>query len=136
MAVYVDDRIRNKGLEALTTITSGKIVLCAGAPASFAEANATYDGTAGKKKTGEVSITGSEITLQAGAPNGRQALFPAKSISVSYTGGPVNSDHVAILDVTNSVLMAYVDFTPREFLTGDTADVSSWHVRLAQAVKE
>lgn len=136
MAVFVNDAVRDKGLELFGTIASIKLVVCAGVPASFTEANTTYDGTAGKKKTGEVALASGDFTLGAGSPDGRQVVVSAKSVPISFTGATPSTDHAVILDVTNSRILAYSGFTGKSVGSGDTLNVGSWHIRIAEAEAE
>src|SRR5690606_29739946 len=106
MAKFVADIIRDKGLEHLTSRASAgavKLVVCAGEPASYTEANTPANGTAGNRKTGETAaLAASAFTLGDGSPSGRSITVAAQTITLDYTGSSQTSDHAVLLDTGTS----------------------------------
>lgn len=137
MAQFVSDTVMDKGLEHFAeraALGHLKIVICAGAPATYAEADTTADGGAGKRKTGETAALGvADFALGAGAPNGRAVTVAAQeAVALAYTGDTQSSDHAVVLDTGASEILAYTDFAARAAPSGDKLDIEAWSISIRQ----
>lgn len=99
-----------------------RMVACSAQPTTYAEANATY-------ALANVTMTGTDFTLAAGAVSGRKATVAQKTGVSVVTSGTAN--HVALLDVTNSKLLYVTTATAQALTSGNTMTFNSWTVEIA-----
>lgn len=120
---YVDDTIRDDGLQSGTD-NINKIVICSQAPATFAEANATY--ALGSKTSPTVS------NPQDRSGGGREIEISAFTDgSVTATG---TATHWAALDTVNSVLVAWGTLASSQVVTnGNTWELDAQQIGIPDA---
>ena len=114
----LDNRVFDNGLTVLDT-EANKILITSQEATTFTEANATY-------------ALGDSTSLSFGAPQnrsggGREVVAAAiKDGSVTGTG---TATHYAIVDTTNSRLLATSTLTPSQSVTtGNTFSLSSFSI--------
>lgn len=122
MAKKVHDDVLDGALAVLKT-QCDRMTVCAGEPASFAEASA------GAKFLAGVAMTGADFVIDDGAQSGRRASVATKSaISVEQDG---TVDHIALLDTVNARLLYVTTCTPQVLTTGNTVSVNGWSIEIA-----
>lgn len=99
-----------------------RMVACSAQPTTYTEADATY-------ALANVTMTGADFTLAAGAVSGRKATVAQKTGVTVATSGTAN--HVALLDVTNSKLLYVTTATAQVLTSGNTMTFNSWTVEIA-----
>lgn len=99
-----------------------RMTLCSQEPTTYTEANATY-------ALADVTMASGDFTVADGDTNGRKVTVAAKSaVPVDATG---TSNHVALLDVANSKLLYVTTHTAQALTSGNTANIGSWKVEIA-----
>lgn len=118
---------------ALNTIKTGvgavgpatKQVVLSAEPTTFTEANVTF-------KLAEVTMASGDFTIANGDGAGntpRKVTMTAKSgVSVSASG---SATHIALLDVTNSLVMEVTTCTSQSLTSGNTVNIPAWKIELA-----
>jgi hypothetical protein len=134
MSHFLNDLVVDVALNYLKNNVT-RIVLCAGAPASYSEAD-TNNGTGSGKKLSQTPVTSSEFTLADDVTNGRKlTCAQLNGVEIIAAG---NASHVAWLDVTNSALLkvAPLETTQSGLTTSSVVNIpATYHVfRDAQAV--
>ena len=100
-----------------------KQVACSAEPTTYAEANATY-------KLAEVTMASGDFTLGNGTSGGntpRKLAVASKSGTVA-TAGTVT--HVALLDVTNSVLLEVTTCGSQALGLGNGIVFPAWNIEV------
>ena len=94
-----------------------KLVLCSAQPTTYAEGNSTF-------MLANVTMASGDYTLGNGDTSGRKVTTAAKSgVSVSSAG---TANHAALLDVTNSALLAVTTLTSTALASGGTVDIGAF----------
>lgn len=87
---------------------ANKLVICEGAPSSFANAN-TNNGSGSGQKIAEVALASGDFTIGDDPVDGRRITCAAKSSLPVLADG--DADHVAWLDTTNSRILKIAPLT-------------------------
>ena len=99
-----------------------RITLCSQQPTTFAEANATY-------ALADVTVDSTDFTNANGDTNGRKVTIAAQNaVPVDTTG---TSNHVALLDVTNSKLLYVTTHTGQALTSGNTVNIGAFDIEIA-----
>lgn len=99
-----------------------RMVLCSQEPTTFTEADVTY-------KLADVTMASGDFTAGDGDTSGRKLTVAAKSaVPVDASG---TSNHVALLDVTNSKLLYVTTHTGQALVSGNTVDIGAWDIEIA-----
>lgn len=99
-----------------------RITLCSQEPTSYTEANATY-------ALADVTVDSSDFTNADGDTSGRKLTVAAQSgVSVDSSG---TSNHVALLDVSNTKLLYVTTHTGQALTSGNTADIGAFDIEIA-----
>jgi hypothetical protein len=122
---FIADRVYDNGLTVLDTEAT-HLYLCSLEPTTFTQATVT-------NALGSKSLAAGDVTLAAGAPNGRQAgVLALTAGAVSATG---TATHYAIVDFTNSRLLATAALSASQAVTsGNTFTTTAFTIRIPAAV--
>lgn len=134
MAHFLNDLVVDVALNYLKNNVT-RVVLCAGQPASFSEAN-TNNGSGLGKKLSQTPVTSSNFTLADNVTNGRKLTCDQlNGVEIIAAG---TADHVVWLDVTNSALLkvAPLETAQSGLTTSNVVNIpATYHVfRDAQAI--
>lgn len=123
MAKTVHDDVLDGALNVIKNNCT-RMTLCNAQPTTFTEANATF-------ALADVTMASGDFTVANGDTNGRKLTVAAKSaVDVDVTD-PGGTNHVALLDVTNSKLL-YVTTAPDVAVdAAGTVDIAAWDIELA-----
>lgn len=127
MAKTVDDAVLDTALNQIKT-TADKLVVCIGAPVSYAEANTN---SPSGKRCGQRAITSANFTGPVnGDVSGRKLTVNQQTgITVDVTG---TADHVALVDDTASVLLAVTSLSASQAVTaGNSMTVNAFDLEIA-----
>ncbi len=127
MAKTVDDVVLDAALNHIKT-TADKLVVCIGAPVSYAEANTN---SPSGKRCGQRAITSANFTGPVnGDVSGRKLTVNQQTgITVDVTG---TADHVALVDDTASVLLAVTSLSASQAVTaGNSMTVNAFDLEIA-----
>lgn len=127
MVKSVDDTVLDAALNQIKT-TADKLVVCIGAPTTYAEANAN---SPTGKRCGQKAIAAANFTGPAnGDTSGRKlAVNQQTGITVDVSG---TADHVALVDDTASVLLAVTSLSASQVVTaGNTMTVNAFDLEIA-----
>lgn len=127
MAKTVDDTVLDAALNQIKT-TADKLVVCIGAPATYAEANAN---SPTGKRCGQRAVTSANFTGPAnGDASGRKlGVNQQTGITVDVSG---TADHVALVDDTASVLLAVTSLSASQPVTaGNSMTVNAFDLEIA-----
>ncbi len=99
-----------------------RMTLCSAEPTTYTEANSTY-------ALADVTMSVTDFTAADGDTSGRKLTVASKSaVPVDATG---TSTHVALLDVVNTKLLYVTTHTSQSLTSGNTADVATWKIEIA-----
>lgn len=126
MAKFIDDRLQDFGLDHLKDNVT-LYVLCDGQPLDFSDA--TTDLGLGGNALGEILVGPTDVVIGAGDVSGRKATVGAQAnIPVDVTG---DLDHIALVDETNSVLLAVTTVSNAQTITqGNNVDMAAFDVEI------
>lgn len=127
MTKTVDDVVLDAALNQIRT-TADKLVVCIGAPVSYAEANANAPTG---KRCGQRAITSANFTGPAnGDVSGRKLTVNQQTgITVDVSG---TADHVALVDDGANVLLAVTSLAAAQAVTaGNTMTVNAFDLEIA-----
>ncbi len=130
MTKTVDDAVLDAALNQIKT-TADKLVVCIGAPATYAEANAN---SPGGKRCGQRAVTSANFTGPAnGDISGRKLTVNQQTgITVDVSG---TADHVALVDDTASVLLAVTSLAASQAVTaGNTMPLAASTASIEPAI--
>lgn len=97
-------------------------VACSAQPTTYTEANSTY-------ALADVTMASGDFTVANGDTSGRKVTVGAKSGVTVDTSGTAN--HVALLDVSNSKLLAVTTCTSQALTAGNTVNFPAWDDEIA-----
>lgn len=124
MAAYLNDRVLDNGLSALTS-EGNKVTICSQLPATYTEANATYS-------LGEKTSVTVGSPAASGSPVGRKVTIP--SISGGSVTGNGTASHWALVDTSGSRLLAANTLSSSQAVTsGNTFSLASIDIILPTA---
>ncbi len=100
-----------------------RMTACSAQPTTYTEGNATY-------ALADVTLASGDFTLANGDTSGRKVTVGAKSgVTIDASG---TATHVALLDVTNTVLKLVTTCTSQALSTGGTVDFPAWKWEINQ----
>jgi hypothetical protein len=121
MAKSVHDDVLDGALNVIKNNCT-RMTLCSQQPTTYTEANATY-------ALADVTMASGDFTVANGDTSGRKVTVAAKSaVPVDTTG---TSNHVALLDVTNSKLLYVTTHTGQALTSGNTVNIGAWDAEIA-----
>jgi len=100
-------------------------VACSAQPLTYADANATYN-------LGSVTMATTDFTVANGDTSGRKITIAQKAGGTVTTGG--TATHVALLDTTNSILLAVNTCTSQVLTLNNPLTFNAWKIELAAPV--
>lgn len=116
MGKSINTLVLDAALDFIST-NGNRMTACSAEPTTYTEGNATY-------ALADVTLAGGDYTKAAGDTNGRKVTIAQKTgITVDSTG---TANHVAILDTTNSRLLAVTTATSQALTSGNTLTINSW----------
>lgn len=123
MAKSVHDNVLDGALNILKNNVTRQVA-CSAQPTTFTEGNATY-------ALADVTLASGDFTLANGDSSGRKVTVGAKAgvlIDVSGT-----ATHVALLDVSNSLLLYVTTCTSQALVANGSNTVSfpAWKIEIA-----
>ena len=123
MAKKVHDDVLDGALSFIVD-KCDRMTVCAGEPASFAEAD-----EGGARHLATAAMASADFTVSDGATSGRQVVVAQKGgVTVAQSG---SVDHVALLDTAGSRLL-YVTTCAAQVLTaGNSITLGSWAIEIA-----
>ena len=127
MTKTIDDVVLDSALNQIRT-TADKLVVCIGAPVSYAEANAN---SPTGKRCGQRAITSANFTGPVnGDVSGRKLTVNQQTgIAVDVSG---TADHVALVDDGAGVLLAVTSLAAAQAVTaGNTMTVNAFDLEIA-----
>lgn len=123
MAKKVDDSVLDAALNEIKTKCT-RMVVCSAEPANYTAAN-----TGGADNLGDVTMAATDFTIANGDTSGRKVTVASKSgVNVDVTG---TASHVALLDVTNLVLLYVTTCTSQALTSGNTITFPAWDIEIA-----
>ena len=103
--------------------TANKLIVCAGQPTSYSDANVT-------KNLASIAVAGGDFT-KAGTGSNRKTTVAAKS-GLTYNAAG-SGDHVALVNTGTSALVYVTTIgTARSIASGDTVNTAAWDVTVNQ----
>ncbi len=101
-----------------------RMVVCSAEPANYTAAN-----TGGANNLGDVTMAAVDFTVGVGDISGRKVAVASKSgVNVDVTG---SATHVALLDVTNLLLLYVTTCTSQALTSGNTITFPTWDIEIA-----
>lgn len=126
MAKWNNDNVLDKGLEWIRDNVD-RMILCSAQPATYAEANATYD-------LADVALTsgsGGDMTIDDGDVTGRKITIAAKNnVDIDHAG---DGSHVALVDDAAGGTLVYVttlNTTKTGLQIGDKVNFPAWDIEI------
>ncbi|MEO1529335.1 MAG: hypothetical protein AAFX06_28275 [Planctomycetota bacterium] len=134
MPHFTNDEVYDVALDEIAN-NCDKMVLLAGVPNNFADANAN-NGVGSGQKIAEVAMVPGDFTKANGDTSGRKVTSAAKNSQAVIADG--NGDHVAFLDTGGGRILHYYELaSPRNGLTtADTVNFPVHDLEFADTVAE
>lgn len=121
MGKFIADAVLD--LPADDLIANGnKLTLCAGQPASYAEATSA---PAGGKMLAEVTLDGADYTKADGDTSGRKVTVGAQAGTIATSG---TADHVAIVDTVAETLKAVTTITSQAVTASNAFNLGAFDI--------
>lgn len=121
MSKYIPDGVLDDMLEVISQSCT-RITICSTQPTTYTEANATY-------ALANVTVDSSDFTAANGDVSGRK-ITVAQQTGLTITATDTAA-HIALLDVSNSRLLAVTTCTSQVVTTGNTATINSFDIELS-----
>lgn len=121
MSKYIPDGVLDDMLEVISQSCT-RITICSTQPTTYTEANATY-------ALANVTVDSSDFTAANGDTSGRKITI-AQQTGLTITATDTAA-HIALLDVSNSTLLAVTTCTSQPVTTGNTATINSFDIELS-----
>lgn len=99
-----------------------RITLCSAEPTTYTEAITTY-------MLAQVTVDTSDFTIGDGDTSGRKIAVGAQSGITPTNAGTAN--HVALVDVGNTKLLAVTTMTSKALATDDLVDIATFDLEIA-----
>ena len=99
-----------------------RITLCSAEPTTYTEAITTY-------MLVQVTVTGTDFTVGDGDVSGRKAAVTAQTGITPTNAGTAN--HVALVDVSGTKLLAVTTMTSKVLATDDLVDIATFDLEIA-----
>ena len=123
MAKSVHDDVLDGALNIIKNNCT-RMVLCNAQPTTYTEANATY-------ALADVTMASGDFTAANGDTSGRKLTVAAKAaVDVDVTD-PGGTNHIALLDVTNSKLLYVTTTADVAVDAAGTVDIGAWDIEIA-----
>lgn len=116
MAKWIHDDVLDQSLNYVKNNCT-RMTACSQQPADYTEANATY-------KLADVTMASGDFTVGDGDASGRKVNVAAKAAVDIDADGTAN--HVALLDVSNTKLLAVTTCQANQLTSGGTVDFPTW----------
>lgn len=120
MASFIHDDVFDTALNYIKNNCT-KLTVCTAQPTTYTEGNATYS-------IGEITVDSSDFTLGNGDTSGRKVTVASQS------GIPVTDDDtvifIALLDVTNTKLLAVAPCEARLLANGDNTMTPAFDIEI------
>ena len=125
MAKFLSDTVLDAALDVIAT--SDTLIICAGEPADYTDA--TTDSGSGGHALGEVTVTSGDFTKADGDTSGRKITCAQQTgVTIDVTG---TADHVALVDVGTTTLLAVTTITSQSVTAGNTATINAFDLEIA-----
>ena len=122
---FIADYVRDNGLTVLDT-EAEELHICSQEPVTYAEAKTTY--TLGNK-------TALAVSAPADGKGGGRAATVSAITDGSVTGTDVSCTHIAVVDVTNTRLLATKALSaPQAVTSGNTFTLTAFEIRFPDSV--
>lgn len=121
MAKFMDDAVLDAALNDIKN-NCDSMILCAGQPASYAAA-------VGANALGDQAMAPGDFTLANGDTSGRKVTVSAKAGIPVDTAG--TGDHVALVDVGNTRLIAVTTAPSQAVSGGGNFDIAAFDFEIA-----
>ncbi len=127
MAKLVPDAILD-GMLASIADQCTRVTICSTQPTTYTEANATY-------ALADVTVTAGagagDFTIGDGDTNGRKlTLLQQTGIPIDTSG---TAQHIALLDVAGTELLAVTTCTSQVLTSGNTATINAFDIEISDA---
>lgn len=124
MAIFAPDSTLDGMLDYIANNCT-RVTICSTQPTTFAEGNSTY-------ALADVTVTAGngsgDFVIANGDTSGRKlTLLQQTGVTVDTTG---SAQHIALLDVTNSALLAVTTCTTQSVTSGNTATINAFDLEL------
>lgn len=124
MAIFAPDTTLDNMLDTIADNCT-RVTICSTQPTTYTEANATY-------ALADVTVTAGagngDFTIGNGDTSGRKlTLLQQTGITVDSSG---SAQHIALLDVTNTTLLAVTTCTSQTVTAGNTATINAFDLEL------
>lgn len=124
MAKFINDAVLDLPCNDVKNNVT-RMTACSAQPTTYAEANATY-------ALADITMASGDFTVGNGDVSGRKVAVAAKTgVTVDSSG---TANHIALLDVTNSVLKAVTTCTSQAVASGGTVDFSTFDLEFRDPV--
>ena len=125
MAKFLSDTVLDAALDVIATADT--LIICAGEPADYTDA--TTDSGSGGHALGEVSVSSGDFTKADGDTSGRKITCAQQTgVTIDVSG---TADHVALVDVGTTTLLAVTTITSQAVTSGNTATINAFDLELA-----
>lgn len=119
MAIFAPDSTLDAMLDTIADNCT-RVTICSTQPTNYTEANATY-------ALADVTVTASagagDFTIGNGDTSGRKlTLLQQTGVTVDADG---SAQHIALLDVSNTTLLAVTTCTSQTVTSGNTATINA-----------
>lgn len=122
MAKKVDDTVLDAALNDMKTNVT-RMTVCSGEPADFAAAN-----IGGAVFLADATLASGDMIVSDGDTSGRKMRTATKTVVVDNTG---TATHVALLDVTNSILKYVTTCTSLALTAASDVTFPAWDIEIA-----
>lgn len=124
MAKFVPDSTLDGFLDYIQTRCT-RVTICSTQPTTFTQANAT-------NALADVTVSSGSFSKANGDTSGRKlTLAQQTGVAIDTTG---SAQHIALLDVTNSALLAVTTCTTQSVTVGNTATINAFDIEIADAI--
>ena len=125
MAKFLSDTVLDAALDVIATADT--LIICAGEPADYTDA--TTDSGSGGHALGEISVSSGDFTKADGDTSGRKITCAQQTgVTIDVSG---TADHVALVDVGTTTLLAVTTITSQAVTSGNTATINAFDLELA-----
>lgn len=123
MAKFVPDSTLDGFLDTIIN-NATRVTICSTQPTTYTEANATY-------ALADVTIDSSDFSKANGDTSGRKLTLAQQTGVTIDTSG--TAQHVAILNVSGTALLAVTTCTSQAVTAGNTATINAFDIEISDA---
>jgi hypothetical protein len=123
MAKLVPDAILDEMLDIIASQCT-RVTICSTQPTTYTEANATY-------ALADVTVDNTDFTAANGDTNGRKITLAQQTGVTIDTSG--SAQHIALLNVSGSELLAVTTCTTQSVTSGNTATINAFDLEISDA---